>query len=112
MERAQQQTYYFDGGFRSVPKDGNPLEISREQFRNAVDILETIGSYVPSRENPEGSKYNDREFLADDCLARVNPLSQLHEGKNTRVIRLFTKRGYMQDLDLLAEKLGLPFSKY
>ena len=111
MNSAWQQTYYWEDGYRFIPQDGFPLKINEKQYHEAVKILEEQIPYIPTEENLNGQDYfKKREFLFGDCLARLNAVSQLHNGRNTKIIRLYS--GSVTSLDNLSEKLNLPFPQW
>jgi len=111
MNSIYQQTYYWEDGFRFIPQDGRPLKISGKQYFDAVRFLEEKASYIPTKENPAGTDhFEEREFLLGDCLARLNAYSELHEGKNTKIIRVFSQNSY--SLERLAEGANLPLPQW
>ena len=113
MKKAVQQTYYFRNAFGFVPSDGNPLEISRRQYNDAEKMLKEEGDYIPSEANPNGEDYfEERRFLMENCFIELNASSQFHQGKNTSIIRIFTKDENQYHLKRIAEELNLPLPQW
>lgn len=108
MRKALQQTYYFQNVFAFVPGDGNPLQISRRQYNDAEEIIKEKGKYIPSEDNPKGEDhFKERRFLIKDCFIELSALSELYEGKNTKIMRIFTEEMEYK-LEKIAEALNLP----
>ena len=113
MNLALQQTYYFEDGFRFIPQDGFPLRITGKQYYGAVKSLREQGCYIPSEDNPDGKdNFKEREFLMENCFVRLNASSQLHEGRETKVIRIFTGMNDRYPLEKITEELGLSLPQW
>jgi len=106
MKEPPQQTYFYNDGYNDRPSDGNPLKITQQQYYRAVRLLENGGFYLSMQSNPNGDNFKEREFLFEDCLIRLNRMSQLREGRDTKEIRVFSEQNYY--LEKLAESLDLP----
>ncbi len=113
MNKALQQTYYFQDGYLHAPSDGFPVKISERQYKEAVRALKEDGCYIPTDDNPSGEDvFKEREFLMENCDVKLNASSQLHNGKNTKVIRTFAKENDRYSLERLAENLNLPLPQW
>lgn len=112
MRKALQQTYYFKDVFVFSPSDGNPLQISKRQYYDSEEIIKEKGTYIPSEDNPNGEdNFKVRRFLMENCFIELSASSQLHEGKATKMIRIFTERMDYK-LEKIAEELNLPLPQW